>query len=71
MSVHVAVGPDADAVGRTVREQLDRGERAAAFVGDPDADRDALEEFLRDVIRDDGIVTTSAPVPRRSGSGCP
>jgi hypothetical protein len=53
VSVRVAVGQDAVAVGRTVREQLDRGERAAAFVGDPDADGDALEEFLRDVVRDD------------------
>jgi hypothetical protein len=47
------VGSDAGVIGRIVREQLDRGERAAAFVGDPDADSDALEEFVRDVIRDE------------------
>jgi len=52
--MNVEVGADADAVGRVLRESLDRGERAAGFVGDPDADADAdaLDEFRRDVIRD-------------------
>ena len=47
------VGSNADAVGRALRERLDRGEaRVAGFVGDPDADRAPLEEFLRDVVGD-------------------
>ena len=53
MSDAVVVGTGADAVGRAVRELLDRGEATGAFVGDPDADAEALEEFRRDVIRDE------------------
>jgi hypothetical protein len=49
--VNVIVGTEADAVGRTVRERLDRGDPVIAFVGDADADADALEEYVRDVIR--------------------
>ena len=51
--VEVVVGTEADAVGRAVRELLDRGEATGAFVGDPDADAEALEEFRHDVIRDE------------------
>jgi hypothetical protein len=46
------IGPDAEAVGRDLRARLDRDARVAGFVGDPDADRAALEEFLRDVVGD-------------------
>ena len=43
------VAPDAEIVGRQVRHILDEGIRVAGFVGDFAADRDALDEFLRDV----------------------
>ena len=45
------VDSDAGVIGRALRERLDRDERAAAFVGDFDADREALDEFVRDVVR--------------------
>jgi hypothetical protein len=45
------VAPAAEIVGRQVRALLDDGWRVLGFVGDPDADREALDEFLRDVHR--------------------
>ena len=45
------VAPDAEIVGEQVRRILDDGGRVAGFVGDFDADRDALDEFVRDVVR--------------------
>jgi hypothetical protein len=51
--VNVVVGADAVTVGRTVRDRLDRGEHTVAFVGDPDADREPLDQFVRDVVRDE------------------
>ena len=53
-SERLIVAPDAEIVGRQVRSLLDEGIRVAGFVGDVDADRDALDEFLRDV-RADGF----------------
>jgi hypothetical protein len=49
------VGPDGEIVGRQVRVLLDEGCRVKGFVGDLDADRDALDEFVADVVRDDGV----------------
>ena len=48
------VAPAAEIVGRQVRVLLDEGCRVKGFVGDFDADRDALDEFVADVVRDDG-----------------
>jgi hypothetical protein len=47
----IIVAPSAEIVGRQVRRILDDGGRAAGFVGDHQADHDALDEFVRDVVR--------------------
>ena len=49
------IGPNGEFVGRQVMRILDEGGRVAGFVGDVDVDvdRHALDEFVRDVIRDD------------------
>ena len=47
--VAVVVGPDADQVGALVADLVDRGVRAAAFVGDPATERDALVEMLTEL----------------------
>ncbi len=44
--VAVVVGVDADRVGGLVADLTARGVRAAAFVGDPARERDALVEML-------------------------
>ena len=51
--MRVVVDADADAVGRMLREQLESGARVAGFVGEVESDRDALDEFVRDVVRDE------------------
>jgi hypothetical protein len=45
------VASSAEIAGRQVRRILDEDGRAAGFVGDFDADRDVLDEFVRDVVR--------------------
>ena len=45
----IVVGPDADAVGSLVAELEAQGHRAAAFVGDPATERDALVEMLAEL----------------------
>jgi hypothetical protein len=45
------VAPAAEIVGRQVRVLLDEGCRVKGFVGDFDADRELLDEFMRDVTR--------------------
>lgn len=50
----VEVGADAAALGRAVRDAIERGERRAAFVGDPDADpvdAEALTAFVTELLR--------------------
>ena len=47
------VAPSAEIVGRQVRTLLDDGWRVIGFVGDFDADREILDEFVRDVNRPD------------------
>ena len=49
----IIVGPSAEITGRQVRRILDDGGRVAGFVGDFEADHDALDEFVRDVVRDE------------------
>jgi len=46
------VATSAEIAGRQLRDVLDDGDRGMGFVGDFDADRDALDEFVRDVSRD-------------------
>ena len=45
----VVVGDDAPAAGALVAELSARGLRAAAFVGDPATERDALTEMLAEL----------------------
>jgi hypothetical protein len=45
------VGPDAEAVGREARDLIGEGTRVAVFVGDPEADSEAIDEFVADVLR--------------------
>ena len=47
--VAVVVGEDAHDVGELVADLTSRGVRAAAFIGDPSADRDALVEMLAEL----------------------
>jgi hypothetical protein len=47
--VAVVVGADAAEVGTLVADLLERGVRAAAFVGDPATERDALVEMLTEL----------------------
>ena len=51
VSNRIIIGPDGEIVGRQVRTLLDDGWRVIGFVGDFDADRDILDEFVRDVTR--------------------
>jgi hypothetical protein len=51
-SRRIVVAPTSEIVGRQVRQILDDGARVAGFVGDFDADRDSLDEFVADVVRD-------------------
>jgi hypothetical protein len=48
---HLIVDSDAGEVGRRVRGAVDAEQRAAGFVGDPDADADAIAEFTVGVLR--------------------
>jgi len=43
------IGDDPERVGRLVAELTERGVRAAAFVGDPAGDRDAVAEMLAEL----------------------
>ena len=43
------IGDDADRVGSVVADLIERGVRAAAFVGDPAADREAIVEMLAEL----------------------
>jgi hypothetical protein len=45
----VIVGEDGTEVGKIVADLTARGVRAAAFIGDPAADRDALIEMLTEL----------------------
>jgi hypothetical protein len=45
------VGSDAETIGREARRLVDDGTRVAVFVGDPEADADAIDEFVADVVR--------------------
>ena len=47
--VAIVVGGDATAVGELVDDLDRRGVRAAAFVGDPATERDALVEMLSEL----------------------
>ncbi len=47
--VAIIVGSDAAAVGALVADLHARGVRAGAFVGDVDADRDALVEMIAEL----------------------
>ena len=47
--VAVVIGADAAEVGTVVAELLERGVGAAAFVGDPATERDALVEMLTEL----------------------
>ena len=50
-SRRIIVAPAAEIVGRQVRTLLDEGWTVIGLVGDFDADRDVLDEFVRDVTR--------------------
>jgi len=50
-SRRIIVAPAAEIVGRQVRTLLDEGWPVIGLVGDFDADRDVLDEFVRDVTR--------------------
>ena len=52
--VAVVIGTDATAVGTLVGDLEGRGVRAAAFVGDPAAERDALVEMLTELFTERG-----------------
>ncbi len=43
------IGDDAERVGSVVADLTERGVRAAAFVGDPATDRDAVVEMLAEL----------------------
>jgi uncharacterized Fe-S radical SAM superfamily protein PflX len=43
------IGDDAERVGEVVSELSERGVRAAAFVGDPATERDAVVEMLAEL----------------------
>ena len=45
----VVIGEDPAEVGDVVADLVARGVRAAAFVGDPSSDRDALVEMLAEL----------------------
>lgn len=45
----IVIGDDADRVGSIVADLTLRGVRAAAFVGDPATDRDAVVEMLAEL----------------------
>jgi hypothetical protein len=47
--VAVVIGSDAAAVGELLADLEERGVRAAAFVGDPATERDALVEMLAEL----------------------
>ena len=48
-SRRLIVAPRAENAGRQVRALLDDGRHVIAFVGDFEADREVLDEFVRDV----------------------
>ncbi len=50
--VVVVIGRDANRVGELVRDLERDGRRAAAFVGDPATERDALVEMLAELFGD-------------------
>ncbi|MGH7291039.1 MAG: hypothetical protein ACREJT_07520 [Myxococcota bacterium] len=45
----IIVGSDAESVGEVVADLAGRGVRAAAFVGDPATERDALVEMIAEL----------------------
>ena len=45
----IVIGGDADRVGSVVADLTARGVRAAAFIGDPASDRDAVVEMLAEL----------------------
>jgi hypothetical protein len=47
--VAIVIGDDAASVGNVVADLTGRGVRAAAFVGDPATERDALVEMLAEL----------------------
>ena len=49
----IVAAPNAELVGRKVRELLDADARVAGFVGEPERDGAALDEFRADVVRDE------------------
>jgi hypothetical protein len=55
VSRRLIVAPAAEIAGAQVRRILDDGGAVAGFVGDFDADRDVLDEFVADVVRDYGV----------------
>ena len=55
----IVLGDDPARVGVVVEDLTGRGLRAAAFVGDPATERDALVEMLAELF------------PRRAGPGTP
>lgn len=52
--VVVVIGRDGAAVGALVRDLEGDGHRAAAFVGDPATERDALVEMLAELFGERG-----------------
>jgi hypothetical protein len=50
-AARIIVASSAEIAGQQVRRILDDGDRVAGFVGDFNADRDALDEFVYDVVR--------------------
>jgi hypothetical protein len=55
--VAVVIGSDAAAVGELVADLETRGVRAAAFVGDPATEQDALVEMLTELFGARGDTT--------------
>jgi hypothetical protein len=47
--VAVVMGSDAERVGEVIADLRDQGVRAAAFVGDPAVDREAVAEMLAEL----------------------
>ncbi len=45
----MVIGDDATEVGKVVADLVTRGVRAAAFIGDPATERDALVEMLTEL----------------------
>ena len=58
----IVVGADAARVGETMKDLTGQGLRAAAFVGDPSADRDALVEMLAELFPRRGASAEAEPL---------